>query len=446
MVQLSMTISRSSTSTTSSRLTGASVGRTVGRMAETSADQPSGPTGNILISRTLPRCIQYTTEPPGLNSIAGLPILDNQSAIVTSHSTDSKTHSALKFAGPDAFQRWLKARVERYFQMTGRPQRGAISVYVKALVLVSWFALSYVGLVFFAATWWQGILLAISLGAAISGIGFSVMHDGGHNAFSPHRWLNRLAAMSLDILGGSSYIWDHKHNTVHHTYANIADHDDDINLGVLARLAPSQRRLWFHRVQHFYLWVLYGFLPMKWHLVSDFVNVARGKIATHRFARPRGWNLATFIGGKLVFLTLAFVIPTFWHPFWEVFLFYALVCWVNGIVISVVFQLAHAVEQAEFPLPDQDTGRMPTPWAVHQVQTTVDFARGNPVLTWFLGGLNYQIEHHLFPRISHVHYPRLSRFVQHGCRRYNLPYNEHPNMFAAIASHYRWLRRMGQPV
>jgi linoleoyl-CoA desaturase len=191
--------------------------------------------------------------------------------------------------------------------------------------------------------------------------------------------------------------------------------------------------------------VLYGFLPIKWQLWDDYRDVARGRIGNHRFARPRGRKLAVFIGGRALFLSLAFVIPILFNPIWQVIVFYALVCWVNGIVISVVFQLAHAVEAAEFPLPDEDTGRMQTPWAVHQVRTTVDFARRNPFLTWFLGGLNYQIEHHLFPRISHVHYPRISRFVERACRRYDLPYNEHPSIFSAIASHYRWLRQMGCP-
>jgi linoleoyl-CoA desaturase len=330
--------------------------------------------------------------------------------------------------------------------MTRKAPRGAVSIYIKALVLLAWFAMSYVALVFLAATWWQALLLSMSLGLSMAAIGFCVMHDGGHNAFSGNRWLNRLAARSLDMLGGSSYTWHHKHNTIHHTYANIADHDDDIDLGWLGRLAPAQRRLWFHRVQHVYLWILYGFLPVKWQMWDDYYDVARGRVGSHRFARPRGANLAIFIGGKAVFLSLAFLIPMLVHSFWEVVLFYAIACWIDGVVISVVFQLAHAVEPAQFPLPDQHTGRIETPWAEHQVQTTVNFARNNPVLTWFLGGLNYQIEHHLFPRISHVHYPRISRLVERACHQYRLPYNQHPSVFAAIASHSRWLREMGRPI
>jgi len=252
--------------------------------------------------------------------------------------------------------------------------------------------------------------------------------------------------MSLDLLGASSYLWDHKHNTIHHTYANIDQHDDDIDVGWLGRLAPGQRRLWFHRLQHYYLWPLYGFLPVKWHLWDDFHTVARGRIGPYRFARPRDGDLWVFIGGKALFFALALGIPALVHPIWLVALMYLGVFWVNGLVLSVVFQLAHVVEEAEFPQPEEATGRVPTHWAVHQVQTTVNFSRRNHLLTWFVGGLNYQIEHHLFPRICHIHYPRISRLVERACQRHGLPYHAHASVFAAVASHFRWLRHMGRPL
>ena len=211
-------------------------------------------------------------------------------------------------------------------------------------------------------------------------------------------------------MGGSSYFWARKHNTIHHSYANITGHDDDINLGFLGRLSPHQKRLKFHRFQHFYLWVLYGFLPIKWHVYDDFRDLATGRVGGNRFARPKGWDLAVFIGGKTFFFSLAFVVPLLMHPAWAVLLLYITASLVEGMVLSVVFQLAHCVQEAAFPLPRPDTGRMETAWAVHQVETTVDFARGNRLLSWFIGGLNFQIEHHLFPRICHVHYPALARW------------------------------------
>jgi linoleoyl-CoA desaturase len=351
----------------------------------------------------------------------------------------------VKFDARDDFQRFLKVRVERFFRMTGRPPRDCWQMYVKTAIIMSWFAVSYVLLVFWAPTWWLAFPLAASLGVATAAVGFNIQHDGGHRAYSRQPWINHLAATSLDLLGGSSYNWKHKHNTLHHTYANITGHDDDIDVGFLGRLSPHQKRRWFHRWQHYYLWLLYGLLPVKWQLYDDFRDVARGRIGPHTFARPRGWNLVQFIGGKLAFLALALAVPTLVHPFWTVVFFYLLTCLVEGILLSIVFQLAHVVEEADFPIPDEASGRMKNQWAVHQVATTVNFARGNPVWTWFLGGLNFQIEHHLFPRISHVHYPRLSRFVERACARYGLAYNAHAGFFAGVASHYRWLRRMGQP-
>jgi linoleoyl-CoA desaturase len=280
----------------------------------------------------------------------------------------------------------------------------------------------------------------------MAAIGFNIQHDGGHKAYSDRHWVNRLAAMTLDLLGGSSYVWDHKHNTVHHTYANITGHDDDIEVGVLARMSPHQPRYKFHRFQHWYLWLLYGGLPIKWQLFDDYYNIARKKIGNYGFARPKGKDLAIFIAGKAVFMSMAFFIPLMFHSFWVVVAFYVLANWVNGILLAIVFQLAHVVEEAEFPMPDEKTGKIETHWAVHQVMTTVDFARNNRFLSWYLGGLNFQVEHHLFPRICHVHYPKVSRIVENVCKDFGIPYNSHKSFAAGVASHFRWIRQMGQPV
>jgi linoleoyl-CoA desaturase len=350
---------------------------------------------------------------------------------------------ALKFNVSDAFHWELRRRVDRYFRYTGRRRRDCPQMYLKTALLVGWLASSYVMLLFFAGTWWFALPLAMMLGLSMAAIGFNVQHDGGHRAYSDRQWVNTLMALSLDLLGGSSYVWARKHNSIHHSYANITGHDDDINLGIFGRLSPHQKRLPFHRLQHFYLWVLYGFLPIKWQLYDDFRNVIAGNIGGHRLARPKGWDLLTFIGGKVTFFSLALAIPMLLHPVWAVLLLYVTASFVQGVVLSVVFQLAHCVEEAEFPLPRPDTGRMATAWAVHQVETTVDFARGSRLLSWFVGGLNFQIEHHLFPQICHIHYPALSRLVEKTSREFGLRYVAHETLVAGLVSHFRWLRRVG---
>jgi linoleoyl-CoA desaturase len=159
--------------------------------------------------------------------------------------------------------------------------------------------------------------------------------------------------------------------------------------------------------------------------------------------RPKRWELVGFIGGKVLVMTLAFGLPLLVHPLWIVLLFYVLIVGLAGVVVSVVFQLAHCVEEAEFPLPQQDSGSMENAWAIHQVETTVDFARRSRIESWLLGGLNFQIEHHLFPRVCHVNYPAISTLVEQTCRDFGVRYGEHTSFRAGLSSHFRWLRRMG---
>ena len=352
---------------------------------------------------------------------------------------------SLKFGNDNAFQLELRRRVDEFFRATGRRQRDCWQMYVKTAILLAGFAVSYVLLVFAASTWWQGLLLAILLGLSAAGIGFNIQHDGGHQAYSNHPWVNKLMAMTLELIGGSSYLWRWKHVVFHHTYVNITGHDTDIDLGILARLTPHQRRLAYHRWQHVYLWPLYGLLAIKWQLVDDFRELISGRISTQPFPRPNGWELAIFVAGKAVFFTVAFGIPLLFHSVGVVLFYYGVAGLVAGIVLSAVFQAAHCVEEAEFPLPREDTGGIERAWAIHQAETTVDFARRSRVVAWLVGGLNFQIEHHLFPRISHVNYPAIARLVEETCRDFGIKYAEHRSFRGGLASHLRWLRRMGMP-
>ncbi len=349
------------------------------------------------------------------------------------------------FAGGSEFQTALRKRIDSYFRQTGRRRRDSPQMYIKAAAILAAFAISYGLLVFVARGGWEAVPLAVLLGLATAGIGFNLMHDGGHEAFSRFRFINRLMARSLDLVGGSSYIWHWKHGIIHHSYPNLTGQDADISLGRLARLTPHQPHYAYQRWQHWYLWALYGAMAIKWHFYDDFRDLFTGRIGPHRIPWPKPKELLILIAGKLSFFALAFGIPLFFHPLWVVTLYYGLVTLVLGVVLSVVFQLAHCVEEAAFPMPAADTQRLEVPWAVHQVQTTVDFCRNNRVVAWLLGGLNYQIEHHLFPRICHSNYPALSRLVKDTCREFGIRYQEHPSFWAGIVSHYRWLRSMGAP-
>jgi linoleoyl-CoA desaturase len=352
-------------------------------------------------------------------------------------------HERLKFAPDNGFQKELRRRVETFIREHGVKERDCLAMYLKTAVILAAFAITYGLLVFAARTWWQALPLALLLGLAIAEIGFNIMHDASHKAYSDRPWVNKLMAMSVDMVGGSSYVWRWKHVVFHHMYVNVHGHDTDIELGLFGRLCPQQPHHAVYRWQQWYLWPLYGVMTIKWHFYDDFRDVALGRMGVNPFPRPRGWDLVVFVGGKLVFLTLAFGIPLIYHPFWVVVLFYVITIAVTGVVLAVVFQLAHAVEEADFPVPQPGFGRIRRPWAIHQVETTVDFARGDRLVSWLVGGLNYQIEHHLFPTLSHVDYPAIAGVVEQTCRDFGVPYTANPTFGAAVASHFRWLKRMG---
>jgi len=355
---------------------------------------------------------------------------------------EEEPEKKLKFAKNSKFQAELRRRVDELFQSNvDLKQRDCPEMYAKTAILLSSFFGTYALLVFFAQTWWQVVPLCIMLGAITAGIGFSVQHDGAHRAYSDSQWVNKLMAMSIDLIGCSSYLWNLRHNIFHHTFVNVADYDMDLEVGSLARLSPSHPLLPIHRWQHYYMWPMYGFMTLKWQVYDDFHCLVTGKIGVRTYSRPKGSNLAIFLGGKVVFFTLAFIIPLFFHSIWQVLASYGLASLVLGVVLGIVFQLAHSVEEADFPIAENYM--LENDWAIHQIETTANFSRNNPYITWLIGGLNFQIEHHLFPNICHINYPAISKIVEQTCQEYGVRYNQHSSLWAGFQSHFRWLRRMG---
>jgi linoleoyl-CoA desaturase len=356
-----------------------------------------------------------------------------------------KSGPPLKFNENVEFQTALRQNADAYFQRTGRPKRGNWQIYLKASILLACFLSSYLVLVFFATRLWQGLALAVLLSFSMTGIGFNIMHDGGHRAFSDRKWVNKLAAMTLDLIGVSSYVWHWKHAMYHHNYVNIVGYDPDADVSILARFAPHRKRSWYHRWQHLYIWPFYAFLVAKLQLFTDFQHLISGRICIHPMPRPKRWDLATFVGAKGLFFILAFGLPLFFHSVAVVLFYYAITVLVMGVPLSVVFQLPHCTGRSEYPLPDEATRQMNNPWAVHQAQVTLDFDRRSRVRTWFFGGLNFHLEHHLFPSICHINYPGLSGIVEETCRQYGVKYREHPTFWSGLSEHYRWLKEMGKP-
>lgn len=343
-----------------------------------------------------------------------------------------------RFLPHGAFFRDLNLGVDGYFAQAHVSRQANVGMWLKTAFILTWFVGSWAVLVFAAQTWWQAGLAAVSLGFAMAGIGFNIQHDGGHKATSTNQGWNKAMALTLDVLGGSSYLWHWKHNIQHHTNPNVAGLDSDIDIEPFVRLSPQQAWKPWHRYQHLYTWLLYALLAVKWHFVDDFKDFVTGHIGTQKYPRAKGWDLFWFLTGKTFFFTWAFVVPSFFHPVWQVLLGYLLASVVLSLSLALTFQAAHCVVGASFPKASERHE-----WAEHQALTSLDFAPRHWFWTWYLGGLNYQLEHHLFPRICHVHYSGLSPMVQAVCEKHGVPYRVMPSVGAALTSHAKFLASMG---
>lgn len=343
-----------------------------------------------------------------------------------------------------AFFKDLKEQIDHYFEERKLDPAGNGRLYVKGAIQILLAAGLYTVLVFFTPAPLIAIPLCILLGLNLGIIGFNVMHEGGHQSFSKHTWMNKASAYSLNLLGGITYFWKIKHNVNHHTFTNIDGMDSDIDAKPFMRMHAQQPRYWFHRFQHIYWVVLYGISYIAWVFYEDFEKYFSGRHSAT--STPKKLALKEhfiFWITKIMYVLVYIVVPVImvgWLPALTGFL---IVTFVTGLSISVVFQLAHVVEGTQFHSPHLQEGEKQE-WAIHQLNSTANFATGSRLLHWLLGGLNFQIEHHLFPRISHVHYPQVSRFVKEACRKSNVAYIEYRTMFQALASHLMHLKRLGR--
>ena len=350
-----------------------------------------------------------------------------------------------KFASvSQSFHTELKKRVQSYFAEAGKPFTGEEKIYTKAGILAASFLFLFTHLVFFTPAIGWALLECVLLGFVVAAIGFNIMHDGAHGSFSKYKWLNNVAALSLNILGGSHFMWNMKHNVIHHAYTNIDGVDDDIDIKPWMRMSTTQPKYALHRYQHLYFWFLYAMLYIFWIFILDYQKYFKRKIGAMPLKKMSMSDHLVFWSFKLVHLVLFVFLPIYTVglvPWLVGFTVFALVA---GFTISIVFQLAHTVEHTHFPMPNEETGKLEDEWAVHQLKTTANFAPHSKLISWFVGGLNYQIEHHLFPKISHIHYPEIRRIIKQTCAEFNVPYIEYPKMRYAIASHVAFLKQMGR--
>lgn len=358
-----------------------------------------------------------------------------------------KPASKIKFPPHSDMRAEMNRRVDAYFEETGLDRHGGPSMWFKTVFWMTLFWGSYAALLLWSGPWWEAALCAAGMGLGAAGIGFCIMHDGNHGSYSPRKGINRLTGYALDAMGGSSWMWKFKHNILHHSYPNLLGFDDDIEAQPFLRMASGQRRHSWHRIQFLYFWLAYAFLPVKWHFVDDYRSFFGGKINGHPAPRPRGSELFMFFFGKLFMYSWAFIIPlALGKSLLWVLGVYAVLVLFCGVTLGTVFQLAHCVDGAEFPNIPAEGESLEHTWVKLQLATTVDFSPRSWLVTWVVGGLNFQVEHHLYPRICHVHYPAIQKIVQETCAEFGVTHHCNQTLWQAIGAHVRHLWRLGLPV
>ena len=340
----------------------------------------------------------------------------------------------------------LRNRVNEYFKDNNITRYGNREMIGKTIILLAAYLGSFAAILTLNISAWLLLPFALIMGFAMAGIGMSVMHDALHGSYSKSPAVNKLMGRSLNFLGGSAFIWNIQHNVLHHTYTNIHGMDEDIETKVIIRLCKHAPVKHFHRFQHFYVFFAYGLMTLLM-LVSDFIKLfkyhKRGMVEKKKVRLTSEYTKMVIY--KVFYLFLMIGIPLLLTSlvWWQVLIGFLIIHFTAGYILSTVFQLAHIVEGTEQPMPDNE-GTMQNAWAVHQLQTTANFSRDNRFLNWYVGGLNFQIEHHLFPNICHVHYRKLSRIVQQTAEEFKLPYNLQPSFGKALQSHMRMLKVLGR--
>lgn len=344
------------------------------------------------------------------------------------------------------FSKAVKARVNEYFEENNLSKHANFEMISKTVILLTLYFSAYAvilsGQVSLGMMW----ILAVVMGIGMAGIGFAISHDALHGAYSSNATVNKLIGYSFDLMGANGYIWKITHNIIHHTYTNIHGHDEDLEVAEFIRLSPHSEYKPVHRVQHILAFFAYSFATLFWVFIKDYRYFFKDNLGPYENKSHPVSEWVTLIVTKVLYYSYTLVIP---YLVLDITILQLLLGFVSlhltaGLILGIIFQLAHVVESTDHPEPNEEN-MIDEHWTIHEMVTTNNFARKNKALSWYIGGLNYQIEHHLFPKVCSIHYPEISKIVEKTANEFNIPYNHHDTFREAVASHYRTLKKFGDP-
>lgn len=340
----------------------------------------------------------------------------------------------------------LNTRVNEYFKSKNIDKHGNAEMVIKTCCMFATYLVPYTLIILGIITgFWPLMISVIVMSAGLAGIGLSVMHDANHGAYSRHRWVNTLLGYSLNLVGANAFSWKMQHNVLHHTFTNVHEEDEDIGSRGVLRFTPHTEWKTIHRFQFIYAWFLYGMMTLAWMFIKDFARLHRyhknGLAKTHNAKIVSEWFI--LISTKLFYIGYIIALPLIFTSlgWWQVLLGVFIMHYITGFILAIIFQPAHVIEGTEFPLPDENN-QLENNWAIHQLLTTTNFGNKSRWFSWFVGGLNFQIEHHLFPSVCHVHYRKISGIVKTTALEFGLPYKSTETFLQALVKHFQLLRQL----
>jgi linoleoyl-CoA desaturase len=356
------------------------------------------------------------------------------------------TRISFKHDGKKEFSKELKTAVNNYFEENNISKNANAAMVAKTIILLTLYFGAYGLIISGSFGVWTMAFLCFVMGVGMAGIGFSISHDALHGAYSSNKTVNQWLGYTFDLMGANSYIWKITHNIIHHTYTNIYEHDEDLEVAEFIRLSPNAEHKPIHRAQHILAFFAYGFATLFWAFIKDYKYFFQSSLGPYENKSHPTREWVTLFITKILYYGYMLVLPYMLLPvtWWQVAIGFLILHFTAGNILGVIFQLAHVVEETEHPTQNEE-GNIENAWMIHQLETTSDFAHENDLLCWYIGGLNYQIEHHLFPQVCSIHYPEISKIVREKAQKYDIPYNYHETLGVAIKSHYDTLKKFGDP-
>ncbi|MFT4523192.1 MAG: linoleoyl-CoA desaturase [Bacteroidia bacterium] len=356
----------------------------------------------------------------------------------------------ITFPRPTAadFYNIARQRVHNYFKETGKSKHANAQMVLKTIAMIAIYMVPY-GLLLsgLVTNFWISLILWLMMGFGMAGLGLSVMHDANHGAYSKNRKMNKFIGRIIWFIGGSDINWQIQHNVLHHSFTNIDEMDEDIETVSILRFSPHAEHKKIQRFQHIYAWFFYSLMTIMWATAKDFKQLIRFEKNNLIAAQKRTFKglLAELIVVKIIYYIIFLVLPMIFLPlvWWQVLIGFIVMHFLAGLILAAIFQPAHVMPNTAFPLPS-DQGDMENKWAIHQLLTTVNYAPNSRIFSWYVGGLNYQVEHHLFPNVCHVHYKKISEIIKKTAEEFNLPYYSEPTFLSAIQQHTKFLKSLGQ--